>query len=157
MPARKTRFRDDADPPPAPGDESHTPLALHVIATALVFAGIVGLVERDRVEALATKAESALAAAVTSRPSPALQPASFELVLESTPKGAEVQEDGQTIGTTPMRVTIDRATVQQAPRRFVLLRDGYLPYTLRQADSTVPVHVVAPLSRAADPAGGSHP
>ena len=140
-------------PPPAHVEKSHTSLALHVIVTAAVFAGIVGLIERDRVMALATKAEGALAAAVAASASPALQPPSFELDLESTPQGAEVQEDGQMVGTTPMKATIDRATVQQAPRRFVLLRDGYLPYTLRQGDSKVAVDVVAKLLPAPPPPG----
>jgi serine/threonine-protein kinase len=73
---------------------------------------------------------------------------SFTLVLDSTPSGAEVLENDDILGTTPMQVTIARAGVRSSPRHFVLRLDGYAPYTLLQGDSESIVHVTAPLARA---------
>jgi hypothetical protein len=45
-----------------------------------------------------------------------------------------------------MQVTIDRATVRGAPRRFVLRLDGYAPYTVLQGDAESTVQIAAPLA-----------
>jgi hypothetical protein len=71
---------------------------------------------------------------------------SFTLMLDSRPSGADVWDGDDVIGTTPMQVTIDRAGVKAAPRRFVLRLDGYSPYTLLQGDSEGIVQVTAPLA-----------
>jgi len=63
-----------------------------------------------------------------------------------------VLEGDQLLGTTPVQVTIDRTSVQSAPRRFVLRLDGYAPYTVLQGDSTTTVESVALLVASAPPA-----
>jgi len=97
------------------------------------------------------------AAAAASAPSasavgPSAAPRSFVLVLDSTPQGADVLEGDQLLGTTPVQVTIDRASVQSGPRRFVLRLDGYAQYTVLQGDSTANVESVALLVASAPPA-----
>ncbi len=76
-------------------------------------------------------------------------------MLDSRPSGADVLDGDQMIGTTPMQVTIDRAGVRSAPRRFVLRLDGYAPYTVVQGDSEGIVHVTAPLDPATPAASAS--
>jgi eukaryotic-like serine/threonine-protein kinase len=89
-------------------------------------------------------------AAAPPQPAPtATAPArSFTLVLDSTPSGADVLDGDDILGTTPMQVTVDRTTVRDGPRRFVLRLDGYAPYTVLQGDSDGIVHVTAPLEAA---------
>ena len=70
----------------------------------------------------------------------------FTLLLESSPSGASVVEGDQVLGSTPMQISIEHASVQSAPRHFVIKLDGYAPYTLLQSDSNEVVHVVAPLA-----------
>jgi serine/threonine-protein kinase len=99
---------------------------------------------------------AATGAATATAIAPATTATSFTLVLESTPPGAEVLENDDLLGTTPMQVTIARAGVRSAPRRFMLRLDGYSPYTLLQGDSESIVHVVAPLAPAASALAPPH-
>jgi hypothetical protein len=66
-------------------------------------------------------------------------------VLDSRPPGADVWDGDDVIGLTPMQVTIDRASVKNVERRFLLRLDGYAPYTVLQGDSEGIVQVTAPL------------
>jgi serine/threonine protein kinase len=75
----------------------------------------------------------------------------FTLLLESSPSGASVVEGDLVLGTTPMQLSIDHASVQSVPRHFVVKLDGYAPYTLLQGDSNEVVHLVAPLAAVAPP------
>jgi serine/threonine-protein kinase len=94
----------------------------------------------------ATSAASAAAAPASSAvPNAGGDRGSFTLVLESTPTGAEVVEDDNVLGTTPMQLPIDRGTVLKEPRRFVLRYEGYAPYTLLQGNSDAGVRVGAQL------------
>jgi serine/threonine-protein kinase len=77
---------------------------------------------------------------------PNAEPTSFTLSIDSTPPDATVIEGGKTIGSTPMVVTIDRRSVSVGPRRFLVKRDGYAPYTLEQGDSKIAVSASATLS-----------
>jgi hypothetical protein len=74
------------------------------------------------------------------------EPASFTLSIDSTPPDATVIEGGKPIGSTPMVVTIDRRSVSVGPRRFLLRREGYAPFTLEQGDSKIAVSASATLS-----------
>jgi serine/threonine-protein kinase len=90
--------------------------------------------------------------AVTHTPSPDrvggpnAEPNSFTLSIDSTPPDATVLEGGKPIGSTPMAVTIDRRSVSVGPRRFLVKRDGYAPFTLEQGDSKIAVSASATLS-----------
>ena len=83
----------------------------------------------------------------------------FTLIVESTPEGAEVTDvsDGgeAVLGTTPLRMPIERASLKGAPRRFVLRLAGYTPYTLLQPDSESDVHVLAELAAMPAPTIGA--
>jgi serine/threonine-protein kinase len=92
----------------------------------------------------------AIALALTSGehpPAPAAEAPrrAFNLFIESTPPGAQVMENGQPIGTTPLALSIELASVKQAPRSFTLLRSGFLPYSVRQGSSDEDVRVLATL------------
>jgi serine/threonine-protein kinase len=76
----------------------------------------------------------------------AMAPASFTLVLDSRPSGAEVWDGDTLLGSTPVQVTVDRTRAKNGGRRFVLRLDGYMPYTLLQGDSEGVVQVTAPLT-----------
>jgi serine/threonine-protein kinase len=87
-------------------------------------------------------------------PAPAAEAArrAFNVFIESTPPGAQVMENGQPIGTTPLALSIELASVKQAPRSFTLLRSGYLPYSVRQGSSNEDVRVLATLQPEPAPA-----
>jgi serine/threonine-protein kinase len=126
-----------------------------VVATVAVFlvAGVVAALRITRSSSGASQAAAVSAPAPTaSAVAPAGEARSFVLVLDSTPQGADVLEGDQLLGTTPVQVTIDRASVQSAPRRFVLRLDGYAPYIVLQGDSTSTVESVALLVASAPPA-----
>ncbi len=75
----------------------------------------------------------------------------FELLLDSSPSGAIVLEGEREIGVTPVRLSIPKASVEKAPRTFVLRKEGFAPATLSQGLSDRPVRSVVPL--ATDPEG----
>jgi len=72
----------------------------------------------------------------------------FTLLIESNPSGAEVRERDRTLGTTPLRLSVERESVSEAPRTFVLEREGYQSYTLVQGLSEENVRVLAALEPA---------
>jgi serine/threonine-protein kinase len=139
-----------------PGGAAHGGHALKVVAAVAVLAcaGAVGLSVRQHITGSAAPLTSTAPAAAASDP-PAAAATSFTLVLDSAPSGAEVLENDDLLGTTPMQVTIARDGVRAAPRRFIVRLDGYATYTLLQGDSEGIVHVMAPLTRA--PSRGSAP
>jgi serine/threonine-protein kinase len=140
--------------PSVPTDQARSrAMVVLVAATAvLLVAGVIVARRMARSSSGAPQAAAVSATASASTVAPAGVPRSFVLVLDSTPQGADVLEGDQMIGTTPMQVTIDRASVQSAPRRFVLRLDGYASYTLLQGDSTTTVESIALLVAAASPA-----
>jgi serine/threonine-protein kinase len=143
-----------SDPAPAPHGHSRTMLVVGATVAVLLMAGVITArrVTRSSSGAQAASASALAATESASGIAPAEAPRSFVLVLDSTPQGADVLEGDQMIGTTPVQVTIDRASVQSAPRRFVLRLDGYAPYTLLQGDSTTTVESIALLVALAPPA-----
>jgi hypothetical protein len=75
----------------------------------------------------------------------------FELTITSEPAQASVSEDGLVLGRTPLSLTIERASVAEKPRRFILRREGYAPYAVEQRDSEAPVQLslnLVPTARA---------
>jgi len=144
-------------PAPVPATPQRQSRTIVVAGATIAVLLLAGLIAARR---MAHPSSEAPQAAAVSAPAPsasaaALAPRSFVLVLDSTPQGADVLEGDQMLGTTPMQVTIDRAGVQNAPRRFVLRLDGYTPYTLLQGDSTTTVESVAVLAAAPTPAASA--
>ena len=78
-------------------------------------------------------------------PTPPPQPKTFALLLDSTPPGADVLEEGRKLGTTPLTLTLEREAVARTPRAFVLHLDGFQPYSVVQGASPEDVHVSAVL------------
>jgi serine/threonine-protein kinase len=144
--------------PGTPHRSSRSMVLVGAAVAVLLVAGVIaaGRVARSSSGAPVAASASALAATASASALLAEAPRSFVLVLDSTPQDADVLEGDQLIGTTPMQVTIDRASVQSGPRRFVLRLDGYAPYTLLQGDSSDTVESIALLVAAAPPsASGS--
>jgi serine/threonine protein kinase len=84
-----------------------------------------------------------------SAPSPAIAaPVPFTLDIESEPAGASVSEGSVRLGTTPFSLTLSLAE-GQSPRVFVVEKDGYQPYVVRQGAARGAVRVVAALSQRA--------
>jgi serine/threonine-protein kinase len=141
---------------PPPQTKSQAPLVALIIVSLLGTAGLVlarwgGYLGHPPARASATPTAAA---------SPALMPAarSFTLVLDSNPPGADVSEGDDVLGATPVQVTIDRASVKDAPRRFVLRHEGYAAYTVLQGDADGVVVITAPLeATAAAPSASAAP
>jgi eukaryotic-like serine/threonine-protein kinase len=71
--------------------------------------------------------------------------ARFVLSLDSQPPGASVSEGSSRLGTTPL--SLELSLPEGAPPRvFVVEKEGYLPYVVRQGSAPGPVRVVATLS-----------
>jgi len=77
-------------------------------------------------------------------------PEAFTVVFDSFPSGAEVYDADRKIGSTPMQTSLRNAGLDNAPRKFRIVRDGFLPYEVMQGQSREPVRVLATL--AVDPA-----
>lgn len=109
-----------------------------------------------------TVTTNATASASTTAPAP-----TFVLHIQSTPNGATVSEDGTVLGSTPLRVVVDRAGAARKPRTFLLQRDGYIEASITQGpaqgdvdqmvslapDPTYTVGSAAPPPSGAKPAG----
>jgi serine/threonine-protein kinase len=72
--------------------------------------------------------------------------AAFTLTIDSAPPGATVSEGENALGTTPVKVAIDRASVASAPRTFVVMKDGFAPSHVVQGPSTDNVRSVVSLA-----------
>jgi hypothetical protein len=86
-------------------------------------------------------------------PAPVAAPeaASFSLLIESVPSGAEVYENNERLGTTPLSLTIKPETVAGVPRVFELRREGYESFVLMQGKATENVRRAAELVAKAAP------
>jgi eukaryotic-like serine/threonine-protein kinase len=76
---------------------------------------------------------------------PSRPPAPFVLSIDSEPSGASVSEGSAHLGRTPLELDVT-LPVGAAPRVFVIEKDGYEPYVVRQGSSRGPVRVGAKLS-----------
>jgi hypothetical protein len=74
-------------------------------------------------------------------------PPTFELSIVSKPPRAIVKEGNKVLGRTPLKLTIERHSVAEAPRQFLLLMKGYRPYTFSQTDSETDARALAVLAR----------
>ncbi|EYF05929.1 serine/threonine protein kinase [Chondromyces apiculatus DSM 436] len=72
---------------------------------------------------------------------------SFSLMIESLPSGAEVTEDGKSLGTTPLQLSINNEAVRSDPRRLTVRVDGYESYSIVQGPSEQSVRLVATLTK----------
>jgi serine/threonine protein kinase len=85
--------------------------------------------------------------APTPAPPPAPPPsANFSLQIDSTPLGARVYEGESLLGSTPLHLSIDAASVANGPRTFTLRQAGYAPYTIVQSASPKDARVLAELA-----------
>ena len=91
----------------------------------------------------------ATAGGIEQRPA---HPASFSLTIESTPSGAQVVEGDRVLGSTPLSLSVDAASVARAPRELWLKREGHAPYRIVQGPSQRDVHLSATLPSLPSPA-----
>ncbi|XXX77950.1 serine/threonine-protein kinase [Sorangium sp. So ce134] len=99
-----------------------------------------------------TETPPAAAPAPTSTPSEHKGASSYMLIIESIPSGAEVLEDGKSLGFTPLQLSIDNEQVRATPRRLTLQKEGFQPYSMVQGPSEMSVQTVARLAQVAAPA-----
>jgi CheY-like chemotaxis protein len=78
--------------------------------------------------------------AAAERTNVARPPKVFRLQIDSVPRDASVSENGVVLGQTPFSLEVERAPLARGPRRFVVQRRGYAPYSFEQADSEVAVY-----------------
>jgi serine/threonine protein kinase len=80
----------------------------------------------------------------------AVAPAPFTLSIDSEPSGASVSEGSVRLGSTPFSLSLSLPE-GGSPRVFVIEKDGYQPYVVRQGSARGEVRVMAALSaRATD-------
>ncbi len=132
--------------------------ALPYFVAALVFITIAGgtiaaLFPHARPDAQtpvqATPASPPVPSAAPSAAVPPTPQDQFALTIDSIPNGADVREGDRVLGTTPLLLTIDNATVNAAPRTFTVAKDGFQPYALAPGASQTSVRLIAPLVAAA--------
>ena len=87
--------------------------------------------------------------APSAAPAPEKRAGSYTLMVESTPAGASVIEDGKAIGTTPLHLSIQNELVKDAPRRLTVQKEGFQPYSIVQGPSDESVRILATLVAAA--------
>lgn len=73
-------------------------------------------------------------------------PSAFTLIIDSEPSGASVTEGSTRLGTTPFSLSLS-IPEQAGPRVFVVEKDGYLPYVVRQGAARGDVRVMAALTQ----------
>lgn len=61
----------------------------------------------------------------------------FTLAIDSTPTGADVFEGATHLGTTPLQITIERASVEASPRTFSISKDGFVTARVVQGGDAV--------------------
>jgi serine/threonine-protein kinase len=80
---------------------------------------------------------------------------SFVLFIDATPAGAEIWEGEKALGSAPMQISIDNDAARTEPRRLVVRRAGYQPYSILQGPSDENVRIIAQLVAApSDTAAG---
>jgi eukaryotic-like serine/threonine-protein kinase len=82
-------------------------------------------------------------ASVSSAPA---APASFTLTIDSEPPGANVTEGSARLGSTPFSLSLSLAE-SASPRVFVVEKEGYQPYVVRQGAARGEVRVMAALTQ----------
>ncbi|WP_437623552.1 serine/threonine-protein kinase [Sorangium sp. So ce1151] len=118
---------------------------------AVVVAAVVFVMTRSSAESVATTPPPTPGPAPTAAPTEHKGAPSFMLIIESIPPGAEVLEDGKSLGQTPLQLSIENEQVRGAPRRLTLQKEGFQPYSIVQGPSEMSVQTVARLAQAAAP------
>jgi len=122
-----------ARPPPPPPGRSIVAAVSVSVAFALLAAGGIGVFwAKNRADA---NAKPVTSGDPPSAPTSDVAP-TFTLYVDSTPQGAAVMEDEKQIGTTPMQVMVDRASVVSKPRTFSIKKDGFVTATVVQGGTT---------------------
>jgi serine/threonine-protein kinase len=138
-------------PVPMPAKRAFPLAALLAIVFGLVAVGGTGIwVAKSRLASKPAPATSASATALATSAAPVETATSFVLHLDSSPSGAAVSEDGNVLGTTPLDIKIERASVKNGQRSFQIKKDGFLATVYAQKDSDSRVDETVTL--AADPA-----
>lgn len=133
---------------PAPqGRKGVVLVAVGVLAAAAIGLGVLKLGSSNSTPAAPAPTQPAPASAA---PQPA-ERTSFVLMIESMPSGAEVLEDGQSLGNTPLHLSITGESVRDQPRRLTVRHEGYEPYSIVQGPSDESVRLVATLTKSAEP------
>jgi eukaryotic-like serine/threonine-protein kinase len=114
---------------------------LPVALVALLAGGALWLRGREDSRAPALSADTQLPSAPVTNVD-----ASFALSIDSEPAGATVSEGSVRLGTTPFSLTLSLPE-GSSPRVFVVEKDGYQPYVVRQGAAHGQVRVVAALSQ----------
>ncbi|WP_437993585.1 protein kinase domain-containing protein [Sorangium sp. So ce145] len=73
----------------------------------------------------------------------------FEIIIESIPEGATVLENGDVLGSTPLKMSLENGMVRGNPLRLTVQKEGFEPYSIIQGPSEHPVHIVVPLTAVA--------
>jgi hypothetical protein len=76
-------------------------------------------------------------------------------LIESSPSGAEVYENNERLGTTPLALRLKKPSVNVKPRVFELRKDGYQAYHFGQGPADRDTRHVAKLTESATPASAS--
>jgi serine/threonine-protein kinase len=121
---------------------------LALVAVTMAFAAYVAA----RVSA-STRPEPVSSAPVLNASDPSPPAAQFTLHIDSNPSGALVLDGERELGTTPLQMVLDPDVVGAQPKRLLLRKDGYLPYTVVQGTSEADVRQVIVLE--AGPAAAS--
>jgi serine/threonine-protein kinase len=126
------------EPRTSPPSKSKARLLVPLGVAAVLGAGALWLQARP----------SAVTTVASSEAPPSLAPAapsSFTLSIDSEPSGASVTEGSARLGTTPFSLSLSMPE-QAGPRVFVVEKDGYLPYVVRQGAARGEVRVMAALT-----------
>jgi serine/threonine-protein kinase len=126
------------EPRTSPPSKSKARLLVPLGVAAVLGAGALWLQARP----------SAVTTVASSEAPPSLVPAapsSFTLSIDSEPSGASVTEGSARLGTTPFSLSLSMPE-QAGPRVFVVEKDGYLPYVVRQGAARGEVRVMAALT-----------
>jgi serine/threonine-protein kinase len=86
--------------------------------------------------------------AASTMPSAAAPPATrrtFVLFIDAAPAGADVWEGENHLGQAPMQISIGNEAARKEPRRFVVRRAGFHPYSIVQGPSEENVRILASL------------
>ncbi|WP_437756677.1 serine/threonine protein kinase [Sorangium sp. So ce1389] len=118
---------------------------------AVIVAAVVFVLTRSPAESVATTTPPTPGPAPTATPTDHKGAPSFMLIIESIPPGAEVLEDGKSLGQTPLQLSIENEQVRASPRRLTLQKEGFQPYSIVQGPSEMSVQTVARLAQAAAP------
>jgi serine/threonine-protein kinase len=120
-----------------------------LVAAALALAAAVGAFVLFGRQDKATETPQPIQAPSASAAPVEKRAASFTLMIESVPPGASVMENGQSLGTTPLHLSIQNDVAREKPRQITVQKDGFQPYSIVQGPSDESVRLVATLNPAA--------